>query len=202
MKLYLIRHGEAVTNAEKRLPTDDTSLTEKGVEQARLMADYLRQKNIKVLYSSRKKRAVQTANIIAEKLKCAVLVRDGLGDYSFGVLAGRMEDGSDAEVNQIFAEREKGILDYRIQGGENFHDLQKRVLPVVEEILGSKEKAAVIVGHLYVNRIILAHILGMTLRQSLGIKVPNDCIYHFDTENKQVQHYWNGETKQGLLRKE
>jgi len=59
MKVYLIRHAE---EGEKE------GLTKKGQEQALELAQWLKDKNIRALYSSDRKRASETAEIAAPTL--------------------------------------------------------------------------------------------------------------------------------------
>lgn len=66
MKLYLVRHGEAVS------ALDDTArpLSEHGTIEVKKMANFLAKNkvNVAAIYHSEKLRAVQTAQLIAEAL--------------------------------------------------------------------------------------------------------------------------------------
>ena len=66
MKLYLIQHGKALSKEEN----PERPLSPQGIAQTQITARYLAAKNIEVdlLWHSKKKRAVQTAEIIAEAL--------------------------------------------------------------------------------------------------------------------------------------
>ncbi len=201
MLIFILRHGQSVMNAQGRLPLDDTPLTDKGRGQARKNAQYLTDKQVELIFSSTKTRAHQTAEIIAEKTKCEIVLRDPLKDYNFGILCGREKDGADEEAKRIMAEWAKDKINYRIEGGENYHDLKARVVPIVNEILSSGKKVAAVVSHLYVNRIIIAQLLGMQLDETLSIEVPNEIIYVIDTETKKVYHVIEGIEMKGLLLK-
>ena len=60
MKIYLIRHAEEGENQ---------SLSKKGQEQALELAGWLKDKNVRALYSSDRKRASETAEIAAPTLE-------------------------------------------------------------------------------------------------------------------------------------
>lgn len=66
MRLVIIRHGESVGNREGIWQGQlDYPLTDKGIEQASLLAEWLADEQIDVLYSSDLVRAKHTAEIIA-----------------------------------------------------------------------------------------------------------------------------------------
>lgn len=67
MFLYLIQHGEA--KSEKEDP--ERGLTDKGIEEVKRLAQFLSPLNLSIvqIFHSGKKRALQTAEIIAEAIK-------------------------------------------------------------------------------------------------------------------------------------
>ena len=199
MKIFILRHGESLANSEKRLPTQDTQLTEKGIRQATAASAYLSGKGVQVIYASPAARALQTARTVFGRLNVPIIVRPEMRDMSYGIFGGRKEDGSDEEVNRHLEQREKDRLGYRFPGGENFHDLQKRLLPALGEILNSGNETTAIVGHLYPNRIIVSKLLGMELEGSLRIRQPNDLVYTVDTTTGAVRHWSASAEGEGLL---
>lgn len=106
---------------------------------------------------------MQTAEIIADKLQCPVVRRKSLRDRNYGRLAG-MERFSD-EVNEIFSGLEKDRLNYRFPGGESHRDVQQRAVRGLTRIMNSATTDFGIVGHLDVNKIILAKLLGITFEE-------------------------------------
>lgn len=68
MKVYIVQHG--LSMSEEMDP--EKSLSPEGNKQSRIVAGFLREKNIRVdsIWHSPKKRAVQTARIMAEILAC------------------------------------------------------------------------------------------------------------------------------------
>ena len=68
MKIYLIRHAEE---------GEDQGLSKKGQEQALALALWLKEKSIRALYSSDRKRASETAEIVAPNLKLSPQIISG-----------------------------------------------------------------------------------------------------------------------------
>jgi broad specificity phosphatase PhoE len=66
MKIIFIRHGETTGDIEDRFGGDyDDHLSEKGVAQAKQVAELLKNRNMGVIYSSVLVRAKETAGVIA-----------------------------------------------------------------------------------------------------------------------------------------
>ncbi|MBI2575162.1 histidine phosphatase family protein [Candidatus Woesearchaeota archaeon] len=210
MKVYLARHGESLANAEDRWQNDSLDgLTEKGRLQAEAAAGYLLVQGLKVVYSSPKKRALQTAGLIAGKAGCNVRVVQEFRDTDFGVLGGMTLDGSGCsdEIKRLIAEREKDKLHYRPPGGESFEDVKKRCVPSVKRLLAEEEEkggdgSIAIVAHLNPNRVIIGQIIGLDLEKCHMIRQPNDLIYVIDSSNKTTGYFWNGIMHEGLLLKQ
>lgn len=77
-RLYLVRHGEAVTNRLQVVMSHADPLSEVGVSQARDVAERLSAVAIDHIVCSKYTRAVQTAKIIQEKLNAPLEVSDML----------------------------------------------------------------------------------------------------------------------------
>lgn len=184
MQLYVVRHGESVANDEGKLPEPNTPLTKRGIEQANSIAEYLRGKQVEVVYSSPLERAIQTSRIISDKLGLAVVELPGLSDMDYGEIAGR--DTDDDKVEKILSELNSSNPDYRIPGGGNFQDLQEQIKLAVKEILSSGKNVVASVGHRDSNRILLGEILGLSLEDSLDIEQGNNEVYLVDTVTKDV----------------
>jgi phosphohistidine phosphatase len=71
MKLYILRHGDAVEPGSGRFGEDERPLTAKGIQRTELLASALRQMEIvfDVILSSPLARACETAEIVARRLR-------------------------------------------------------------------------------------------------------------------------------------
>ncbi|HEX3054274.1 MAG TPA: histidine phosphatase family protein [Aggregatilineaceae bacterium] len=147
MQIYFVRHGESeanilheVSNRGFRHP-----LTEKGREQARTLAASLRDVPVSKIYSSPLMRAVQVAEILAEKFKVPYETTDALREYDCGIIEGQADDASWAMWSQL---RHDWLVDQkwdsRIEGGESFYDVQNRFVPFVEGLLNADTNGVIV----------------------------------------------------------
>ena len=90
---YLMRHGEDKDNAAGILNgRRDEHLTMKGIQQAKTIAQKIKDSNlaIDVIYTSPLLRAVETANIVADKLNLVKpIILNDLVEREFGVMTGK-----------------------------------------------------------------------------------------------------------------
>ncbi|MBU2263404.1 class I tRNA ligase family protein, partial [Patescibacteria group bacterium] len=92
-KIFLIRHAEAENNVSEILSSwpekAEYHLTEKGKEQAKKMAEFLKKENIDLIFSSPVTRTKETAEIIAKKLDIKVIFDERLREMDYGDLEGK-----------------------------------------------------------------------------------------------------------------
>ncbi len=92
-KIYLSRHGQDEDNANAILNGQrDTPLTEKGIDQAKELANKIKQLNldIKKVYSSPLQRAYKTAEILSDALDLQKPQKlDDLIERDFGIMTGK-----------------------------------------------------------------------------------------------------------------
>ena len=89
MRLLLVRHGESVGNAERRLQGHhDYGLTELGERQAAITAERLLAEGTSAVYGSPLQRAFRTAELIGSHLGIAPVPLPGVREYDFGELSG------------------------------------------------------------------------------------------------------------------
>ena len=89
MQLILIRHGETLSNKEKRIQgISDVELSTVGIEQAHLLALSLKDHPIKAIHTSPLKRAMQTAEIINEFHRKELHTHGVLMEMDYGVFEG------------------------------------------------------------------------------------------------------------------
>lgn len=84
---YFFRHGQTNENADGAREGNkvESFLTPTGLKQAKRLAEYLSDKNIDVIYSSPLKRAIKTAEIVAEyHPDVSIVVDEALIESAFG----------------------------------------------------------------------------------------------------------------------
>ncbi len=92
--LLLARHGQTVWHAENRYAggDSDVDLTPTGVEQARLLAAYARDRGVDAVVASPVRRARETAAPAGAALGVEVTVVPDLREVRFGIVEGRTLD--------------------------------------------------------------------------------------------------------------
>jgi broad specificity phosphatase PhoE len=125
--LWLVRHGE--TNWNKlgwvQGQTDGSRLTRNGRRQIRRVAALLEHQGIECVYSSDLHRALETAEIVAERLGCEIRIDPQLRERSFGSAEGALSSRLPFESTGI---RKGRVVDARarVAGGESLFDLHHR----------------------------------------------------------------------------
>ena len=135
-RLVLIRHGETDWNVEGRYQGQaDPPLNERGVAQARHLAEALRKVGLDVLYSSPLKRAWQTATIVAEALHVPLYPEPRLMEIHQGEWQGRLRSEIAARYPDVFQKWLTDPWHVTPPGGESLRQVQARVYAAVDEIL-------------------------------------------------------------------
>ena len=84
-RLIFVRHAEAEGNVKRIFHGwYNSNLTKKGEEQAKLVADRLKDINIDVLYSSVLNRTFKTASYISEKINLPIITSPELKEINGG----------------------------------------------------------------------------------------------------------------------
>ena len=149
MKLYLTRHGETDWNIQNRIQGQtDTFLNEKGKEQAKELANRLKDKyEIRTIYTSRQRRAQETAAVVGEAIHVTPIVRDGLEEISFG----RWEGYTWRQVREQFPKEYQAWYEnrrYQIPpDGESYQQLLDRLIPALAGIFAEHEENVLAVAH-------------------------------------------------------
>ncbi|MBI2099712.1 class I tRNA ligase family protein, partial [Candidatus Uhrbacteria bacterium] len=148
-RFYALRHGEADHNTKGVLasgPEDDgrvSHLTEKGRRAADLAAKKLAGKKIDVIFTSPYRRAVETARIIAERVRAEVVEDDRLREINAGEFNWKTID----EYHGFFRDPLERFTKAP-SGGETWAEVRRRVFDFIRDINGRYEgKNVLIVGH-------------------------------------------------------
>ncbi len=180
-RLYLLRHGATAANLVQpyRLQgrRTDAPLAPEGIRQAERARDCLARHSIQHFYTSPLRRAMQTAEIIAQPHGRSVQAIAELIECDVGRWEGlswEMIQAGDGEKYQEF------LADPATHGypdGETFADVFARVTPVFEQLLrGHEGEDLLVVGHHVVNRVYLAALLGLPPARAREIKLDNCAI--------------------------
>ena len=184
-RVYLMRHGEVANGGEKRYNGHiDVDITATGVEQMHRLAGMLAHKPITAVYSSDLIRSVKGADIISKQHNLSHTPLRLLRERSVGVWEGLTADEIRERFPAEFQLWRADLLNYRPNGGECVTDVADRIIPEYERLVSAhpgQEIAMLLHGG--VNRVILAHVLGLDLNnlfrldQSFGAL---NIIEHYD----------------------
>lgn len=168
-KIFLVRHGQTKANVYKHGQSPDEPLNEEGRAQASQLAERVVQLNIEAVISSDQQRAKQTTEIIMQKISASV-------DYT-PLLVERRRPSEQLGVQKDdlkFQEIESQIWqhygqDWHYSDEENFFDIKKRALAMVEVILQRPEGRILLVSHGHFMVVLMAAaIFGETLTPDIA----------------------------------
>lgn len=139
----------------------DIDLNETGVKQAELLSGYLSTSAIAAVYSSPLKRALKTAEIIAQPHKLEVDVDPDLIDFNFGKWQGLSHQEVKEKYRDLYATWITHPEQVRMPDGEALEDVSKRVIRVRNKVIENHRGTVVIVGHRVVNKVMICTLLGL-----------------------------------------
>ena len=134
-RLVLVRHGQSLSNVERRIDTrpPGRELTDLGREQARAFArEWPHQ--IGIVAHSVAARASQTAAEIGAETNLDPHELEGIHEVQVGELEDRNDDAAIAEFNTIYQRWHEGDLDVGMPAGETGRQVLDRYVPVITQL--------------------------------------------------------------------
>jgi broad specificity phosphatase PhoE len=135
------------------------------------LADFLKDKEIKVVYSSDLQRAKKGADIIAGKLGLKPLEFEWLRELHLGRWEGltRAEAALKFPEEANFSFQDLGLN--KLKGGESLKELGERVLPAIVELVERHRGEHIcIVAHGGLNRVVLCDAMGLPIENFFKIE--------------------------------
>lgn len=128
-RVLLVRHGETSEEVRGRVYGSlDVPLSARGETQAQRLGAMLGPLTLDAVYSSPRRRAVDTARAFGEPT-----IIDALAELSFGDLEGRTYEEIARELPEFYREWMMHPTNVRFPGGENYRDLASRVLAAIAD---------------------------------------------------------------------
>lgn len=149
-KLIVVRHGETNYNVEGRYcGRTDIGLNEKGYEQAKILAQKLKNMSIDIIISSTLIRAKETASVISNELQIPVIEMNELVEKCVGVYEGLTRDEAKSKY-PVMWERNAP------EGAEPLELVEQRVGRALNTIKDKylRNKNVLIVTHGYISKVI------------------------------------------------
>ena len=173
MKLILVRHGETSWNKERRVQGSDSDieLNDTGLEQARKVANFLKNEPIDAIFSSPMQRARATAEAIASYHQVPVEFDQGLKELNVGELEGMSAVNLRTTFSQFLMQWWQDGGATKLPSGESLIELQQRAWKVIERLLEryktspehNTETTVVVVSHYFITLAIVIKALNLSL---------------------------------------
>ncbi len=162
-RIIFIRHGQTEWNRDERFRGRvDIALDEAGLRQAEAAAQRIARWEVAAMYSSPLKRAMTTAEIIANRLGLRVEPLDGINDMDFGLWQGLSIGEVKEKYPELFDLWRYSPQRLQIPQGESLEDVRNRVAATIDDLAARHENDTVaLVTHRVVCKVLICHLLGM-----------------------------------------
>lgn len=174
MNIYLLRHGETAENNKKSYyGSIDSPLNEIGKFQAKKSLESLSGINFDKIYTSERKRAIDTACLALNCSSKELIIDLRLNERSFGMFEGKTFEESSQAYPSEYKLWSDNWKDYKIPNGESFSQFYLKISSFMNEILKNNGENILIVTHGGVIRTIYCYVLGGNL----------DAFWNFTSKN-------------------
>jgi len=164
MEIYLIRHTQVHNPDKFCYGQSDIPLAETWENDMAYVRSKLKYDDRTVVYSSPFKRCTDLAQTISNDY----IQPPELSEMHFGDWEQKRWDSLDQDVlNQWMAD----FVNYQVPGGESFEIMHTRCTHFWEELISSENESVFIITHAGIIRSILAHILGIPLKNIFQLQV-------------------------------
>ncbi len=151
MRVYVARHAETNYNVLGLCndnPKINVYLTEKGIKQAELLRDSLKEVNFDLVITSEFPRTKQTALIVNKYHKAPIIEDARINDIITGF------EGKPVEDYRRIRNADKNFWTVRLNGGESFEDAELRVKAFLGDLKSRPEKTVLVVTHQAIARLL------------------------------------------------
>lgn len=180
LRLLLIRHGETEWNRESRFQgIRDIPLNNNGKAQAQQAAEFLKNVDINLGISSPMLRPKETAEIILQYHPDVSLdLQPDLVEICHGLWEGKLESEIEAEFPGLLQAWKDAPETVQMPEGENLQQVWDRAIACWQDRVkfysqGDGSTVGIVVAHDAINKVILAHLLGLTPAHFWNIKQGN-----------------------------
>ena len=190
MKIYLIRHGESLTNlglvsADFSMDNQNT-LSKKGENQIQTIIPAFQNCNIMWIFSSPMKRAVESAEILQSGLvsKPKIIIDGRLKEIDYGIYT---DDRDNPEMQNIAKRQIAGDQEIRFGGGENIREILERFLDfLVTTYKIHQNDGIIILSHGRLLSIVSKKIEELCQKKIRKSKINNASIIEVELNNNEI----------------
>jgi len=176
-RIVLVRHGEPEARVRGRCYGRlDVGLSARGREQVRRTRRLLSGVPLATVYSSPRRRALESARLLAGRL-ARVAVDERLREIDFGIFEGLTYDQIAERFPEEYEEWMNRPTDVAFPGGETFAAMAARVRDAFDDLRRTHTgQVIVVVSHGGVNRIALATALDLDLGRIFRLEQAYACV--------------------------
>lgn len=170
MKIYFVRHGQTnynILNLCNDDQTKDVYLTKLGKQQAKKIANKLKDIKLEMVFISELPRTKETAEIITKNHDVSFQVEPKINDRRVG------HAFNDKPVSDFFDALKPNPFNLKFDGGESFQEEKKRVFSFLEELRNLKCKTILVVTHSETLQIINGYYNNLSDQEMWDTKIDN-----------------------------
>lgn len=173
MKVYFVRHGQSILNAEGKHQFPETPLSKLGLQQAQAVAARFSSIELDTIWSSPMQRAKQTAQAIASVKGMAIVEEPLLAEIrrpSF--VQGKGHD--DAAVTEYHQGMQEHVFDddWKMGDAESFTDTHQRAVAVLRKLESLELDSLAVVSHgIFIVHLLSAMMFGESLTKKTFIPI-------------------------------
>ncbi|HER24123.1 MAG TPA: histidine phosphatase family protein [Candidatus Atribacteria bacterium] len=163
-QIILVRHGECEGNIKGIFRgRTDFPLNDRGLVQAKDLAQELKSFPLKCIYTSPLSRARQTAEEIGKQCEIKVKIEEGFNNIELGSWEGRFKKDIAQEYPKEWELWKKNPEKLQVQNMETLYEVQKRTKICLDRLASKhKDETFVVVSHRAILKPLIAACLNIT----------------------------------------
>ena len=174
MILDVVRHGQSVLNSQKRFAgSTDTPLTEFGEEQARLLAEQIKDEKYDLIVSSNLQRALKTAEILHEGRQEPLVVMPDFAERCLGIFEGLSYDEIEEKGLTEMADQGLKLVDAAPPEAESMRQVSLRVERGLKQIQHQGVAKVLLVCHGFVIKEINRRLNNLSFEEMEDFRAAN-----------------------------
>jgi len=161
--IFLVRHGETTSNTKRTWRTANEAITERGLEQVRVVAERIKRLKPEVLIASTATRTMETAEMIADATGLQVqgeplFYEEKTPTSIQGLLYEKKSDNLIEQYIQALLEHSEEP-DWRFEDEENLWERKVRIGKILNYLTSLEAERVVAVTHGNILKMLVAYII-------------------------------------------
>lgn len=177
MKLYLARHAQTNYNLHHLCNSDpnvDVHLTEEGIEQARNLAESLKDADFEMIFISQLPRTKQTADIVNAHHNKPMEIDARINDNRTGY------EGRTASEYLAALEATEDMWTAKLNDGESLQEVAMRVRDFIEDLRSRPHSSVFVVTHGHIIETIFGYLENKSREEAAAFIIPQGTYAEFE----------------------